>query len=35
MTPEEARRHEPKLVFVDENNRITKLSNAETHGQVA
>ena len=35
MTVEEARRHQPKLVFVDEKNGITSIANSETHGQVA
>lgn len=35
MTPEEAKAHKPKVVFVDENNRITKTSNYEKHGVIA
>lgn len=35
MTPEEARDHEPKLVFVDGENRIVDLKAAEKHGTIA
>ncbi len=35
MSPEEAKTHKPKVVFVDENNRITKTSNYEKHGVIA
>ncbi len=35
MTPEEARDHRPKVVFVDEKNRIKKVSNYEKHGQLS
>lgn len=35
MSPEEAKAHKPKVVFVDENNRITKTSNYEKHGVIA
>ena len=32
MTPEEARVHQPKVVLVDKENKITKLSSYEKHG---
>lgn len=32
MTPEEARENPPKVVFVDEKNRITSVSRYERHG---
>lgn len=35
MTPEEAKTHKPKVVFVDEDNKITKTSNYEKHGVIA
>ena len=35
MTPEEASGHRPKVVFVDENNRIERVSNYEKHGQLS
>lgn len=35
MTPDEAKLHKPKVVFVDENNKITKTSNYEKHGVIA
>ena len=35
MTPEEARDHEPKLVFVDGDNKIVDLKTAEQHGTKA
>ncbi len=35
MTPEEAASHKPKVVFVDENNQIKKVSNYEKHGQLS
>lgn len=35
MTPDEAKKHKPKVVFVDENNKITKTSNYEKHGIIA
>ncbi len=33
MTPEEAESFRPKVVFVDEENRITEVSSYERHGQ--
>ena len=35
MTPEEAKEHKPKVVFVDENNHIKCVSNYEKHGQLS
>ena len=35
MTPEEAKTHKPKVVFVDETNKISKISTYEKHGQLA
>ena len=35
MTPEEAKQHKPKVVFVDEKNRIKRVSNYEKHGQLS
>ena len=35
MTPEEAGMHKPKVVFVDTQNRIAKVTNYEKHGQLA
>ncbi|AEY66299.1 aspartate 1-decarboxylase [Clostridium sp. BNL1100] len=34
MTREEAQKHKPNVVFVDENNRITCKTNYEKHGQI-
>ncbi len=34
MTPEEAKTHRPKVVFVDERNRIDRVSEYEKHGQL-
>lgn len=31
-TPEEARKHKPAVVFVDEENRISRVTNYEKHG---
>lgn len=33
MTQEEARKMKPKIVFVDENNRITGKTHEEIHGE--
>ena len=33
MTPEEAKEHKPKVVFVDDNNKITRLTSYEKHGR--
>lgn len=35
MTPEEAKAHKPKVVFVDEHNQIDRVSNYEKHGQLS
>ena len=35
MTPEEAKEHRPKVVFVDEENHISRVSNYEKHGQLS
>ena len=32
MTPEEAKSHKPTVIFVDDNNAITKKANYEKHG---
>lgn len=34
MTPEEAKEHRPKVVFVDEENQIKRISTYEKHGQL-
>ena len=34
MTPEEAKSHKPSVVFVDEINRISRVTNYEKHGQL-
>ena len=35
MTPKEAEEHKPKVVFVDDNNKITRLTSYEKHGRLA
>lgn len=35
MTPEEAKAHKPKVVFVDEKNKVKRVSNYEKHGQLS
>ena len=35
MTPEEATDHKPKVVFVDEENHISRVTNYEKHGQLS
>ena len=32
MTPEEAKEHHPKVVFVDDENKIARVTNYEKHG---
>ncbi len=32
MTPEEAKSHKPKVVFVDEQNQVSRITNYEKHG---
>ena len=34
MTPEEAKQHKPTVVFVDEDNRISKVAHYEKHGEL-
>jgi aspartate 1-decarboxylase len=34
MTPEEAKTHKPRVVFVDENNRVERVTNYEKHGRL-
>lgn len=35
ITPEEAKGHRPKVVFVDEANKIKRVANYEKHGQLS
>ncbi len=35
MTPEEAKNHKPKVVFVDDKNQIERVTNYEKHGQLS
>lgn len=35
MSPEEAKEHKPKVVFVDNENRIKQVVNYEKHGQLS
>ncbi len=34
MTPEEAKEHKPKVVFVDEENQIVRITNYEKYGEL-
>lgn len=34
MTPEEAKSHKPKVVFVNEDNRIARVTNYEKYGKL-
>nr|WP_073294357.1 aspartate 1-decarboxylase [Parolsenella massiliensis] len=34
MTPEEARENQPRVVFVDEHNKIARLTRYECHGRL-
>lgn len=34
MTPEEAKSHSPRVIFVDENNKLTRITNYEKHGKL-
>lgn len=34
MTPEEAKTHRPKVVFVDDNNHVARLTTYEKHGRL-
>jgi len=33
-TPEEAKEHKPKVLFVDEENQISRITNYEKHGRL-
>lgn len=35
MTPEEAREFRPRVVFVDEENKISKVTSYEKHGEIS
>lgn len=35
MTPEEAKDHKPKVVFMDEQNHISRVTSYEKHGQLS
>ena len=35
MDEEEAKAHKPKVVFVDDENKISRISNYEKHGQLS
>lgn len=35
VTPEEAKAHKPKVVFVDEENKIKRLATYEKHGELS
>lgn len=34
MMPEEAKSHRPKVVFVDDDNKVKRISSYEKHGQL-
>ena len=34
MTPEEAKNHRPKVVFVNDDNKVQRISSYEKHGQL-
>lgn len=34
VTPEEARRHKPTVVFLDEHNKVTEIKEEERHGEI-
>ena len=34
MTPEEAKQHKPKVVFVDEDNHVSRITNYEKYGEL-
>ena len=34
MTPEEAKEHNPQVVFVDDENKISRVTNYEKHGRL-
>lgn len=35
LTPEEARTHRPNVIFVDDHNRISRVSHYEAHGRLS
>lgn len=35
MTPEEAKELRPKVLFVDEKNQVTKITDYEKHGEIS
>ena len=35
VTPEEAKQQKPVVVFVDENNHTTEITNYERHGEIS
>jgi aspartate 1-decarboxylase len=35
MPPEELKDHQPKVIFVDDNNKILKMTDHEKHGRLA
>ena len=35
MDEEEAKAHKPKVVFVDDENKISRITNYEKHGQLS
>ena len=35
MTPEEAKEHKPAVIFVDDDNRIVRVTNYEKHGRLS
>lgn len=35
MTPQEAEEHKPKVVFVDDDNKIVRVADYEKHGQLS
>jgi aspartate 1-decarboxylase len=35
VTPEEAKQQKPVVVFVDENNHTTEITNYEHHGEIS
>lgn len=35
MTPEEAKEHRPTVVFVDDDNKVSRITNYEKHGRLS
>lgn len=35
MTPEEVREHRPTVVFVDDDNKVSRITNYEKHGRLS